>query len=98
MAANASGSKPGPSYGAPSRMDRLSKVMEKEFGVELTHEALIRLGYKAEKKPNNPNTYYTVPGAAKVLENTPKVIAYIREQVATKEGAWLLLGSTKVRS
>lgn len=80
-----------------ARMDRLSKFMEREFGIEISHEELTRLGYRAEKRPNNPNTYYTIPGALRVIENTPRVIAYIRDHISTKQGALMLLGSAKVR-
>lgn len=95
MAQNSSDKKP-VFVGSPVRMERLSRVISKELGLELDHDALKRLGYRAERRINNPNTYYLVPGAVKWIENAPKVMAHIREHMGTKEGALLLLGTTKV--
>lgn len=78
------------------RLDRLSTLIDREFGLELSHEALVKLGYKAEQKEGNRNTYYTVPGAPNIIDNAPKVITYIREHSKTKEGARQLLGTSKV--
>ena len=77
-------------------MNRLSRLISREFGLELDHDALKKLGYRADKRHNNPNTYYVVPGVPKYIENAPRVLAYIRDHISTKEGALLLLGSAKV--
>lgn len=77
-------------------MRRLSKLIAKEFGLELDHDDLKKLGYRADKRLNNPNTYYVVPGVPKYIENAPRVLAYIKENISTKEGSLQLLGSAKV--
>jgi hypothetical protein len=61
------------------QMTRLSKLLEDQLGVRLQHSDLKKLGYKMEKRPNNPNTYYKVPGLTSTIENCPKVVKYIRQ-------------------
>lgn len=60
-------------------MTRLSQSLLEQLGVRLGHSDLKKLGYKAEKRPNNPNTYYKVPGLHTNIENCPKVVKYIRQ-------------------
>jgi hypothetical protein len=61
------------------QMTRLSKSLEDQLGVRLQHSDLKKLGYRAEKRQNNPNTYYKVPGLNANIENCPKVVKYIKQ-------------------
>ncbi|WIA35545.1 hypothetical protein OEZ86_003970 [Tetradesmus obliquus] len=61
------------------QMTRLSKSLLDQLGVRLEHSELKKLGYRAEKRPNNPNTYYKVPGLHANIENCPKVVKYIKQ-------------------
>jgi hypothetical protein len=61
------------------QMNRLSKSLQEQLGVRLEHSDLKKLGYRAEKRPNNPNTYYKVPGLTANIENCPKVVKYIKQ-------------------